>query len=463
MRPASVLRSGAFRLATIFAVIFAAGATLLAVGFNAAVRIYADNATFQSLTNEVAVVRRQAGTSSRAGLQAFIQRREQTLQAEHFRYLLLSADGRTLAGSLPTAVARLGPARTTAPDPPEADERGDETEGGAPDISSIRTFGFRLGDGSVVVVGRDAFAMDDLTRWVNLLTLWTGSGVVLLALIGGYVLASLFVGRLERVNAAAERIMAGHLEERLPTIGPGNEFHRLSIALNTMLDRIEELMGNLRQVSADIAHDMRTPLTRLRATLESVPAGASAEDCGRARDDALAQLDLAIAVFSALLSIAQIESGGGRARFTPVDLSELLGRIVDAYRPAAEDVGAKINGVIEPGVTIRGDPDLMGQLFANLIENALNHAGPAAMVEVALAGKQAGEFVASVSDSGRGIPEAERGQVLRRFYRLEASRSTPGAGLGLAMGAAIADMHELKLKLLDNDPGLRVEISGTRV
>ena len=126
-------------------------------------------------------------------------------------------------------------------------------------------------------------------------------------------------------------------------------------------------------------------------------------------------------------------------------------------------MGAKINGVIEPGVTIRGDPDLMGQLFANLIENALNHAGPAAMVEVALAGKQAGEFVASVSDSGRGIPEAERGQVLRRFYRLEASRSTPGAGLGLAMGAAIADMHELKLKLLDNDPGLRVEISGTRV
>lgn len=458
MPPSKVLRSGAFRLALVFAAVFAVGAFALIAAFNGAVSSYADRTTQEALQAETALLKQQGAALGQAGLVTLIKRREQTARAEHYRYLLLASGGRRLAGSLPLGVARIGSTNISLPDAPEADEAPeDDDRDGAAEVSTVRTLGFRLADGSLVVVGRDAFAMEDLTRWVNRLTLWAGVGIVLSALIGGYLIAAAFLRRLERLNAAADRIMSGRLEERLPTIGGGEEFRRLSASLNAMLDRIEALMGNLRQVSTDIAHDLRTPLTRLRSTLEGIPAGASAAEHRLAHDQALEQLDQVLATFNALLRIGLIEGGGAKARFSSVDLSEVMERVWQAYQPAAEDARKELTAKIEPDVRVTGDAELIAQLFANLIENALAHTGPKARIRLSL-GKTADRVEACVADDGPGIAPEERDKVLRRFYRLDASRSTPGAGLGLALVSAVIDLHGWRLTLSDNTPGLRVSI-----
>jgi signal transduction histidine kinase len=237
----------------------------------------------------------------------------------------------------------------------------------------------------------------------------------------------------------------------------GDEFDRLTGNLNLMLDRIQALMDGLRQVSTDIAHDLRTPLSRLRQHLESMRDLTRPEDLEVAINDALAQVDDVLTTFHALLRIGQIEGGAGRARFEPVDLSAVMERVRLAYETAAEDSGKTLSAEIMPDVVVEGDPQLLTQLFANLLENAMRHTGENAHIsmKLALVGRAA---IAVVADDGPGVPAQERDRVLMRFYRLDASRSTPGSGLGLALVAAIADLHGAKLVLSDGNPGLAVEV-----
>ena len=223
--------------------------------------------------------------------------------------------------------------------------------------------------------------------------------------------------------------MDGRLEERVPAIGMGDEFDRLTANLNLMLDRNQALMEGLRQVSTDIAHDLRTPLSRfgsiwMRCAKSLRPAGLRASI-----DEALAQVDDVLTTFHALLRIGQIEGGAGRARFEPVDLSAVMERVRLAYETAAEDAGTTLCAVITPDVVVNGDPQLLTQLFANLVENALRHAGEKASISMGLS-RIGGRVRAVVADDGQGVPAAERSRVLSRFYRLDASRSTPGSGLG---------------------------------
>jgi signal transduction histidine kinase len=227
--------------------------------------------------------------------------------------------------------------------------------------------------------------------------------------------------------------------------------------MNLMLDRTQALMDGLRQVSTDIAHDLRTPLGRLRQHLESMRdlSGPEALEC--AIDDALAQVDEVLATFHALLRIGQIEGGAGRARFEAVNLSAVMERVHLAYETAAEDAGKSFDAEIAPDLEVRGDPQLLTQLFANLIENALRHAGEGAQISLGLASVD-GAVTATVADNGPGIPTAEHGRVVQRFYRLDASRSTAGSGLGLSLVAAIAELHGADLRLRDNSPGLLVEL-----
>lgn len=447
-----ILRSAAFRLAIVFAAVFAGGAITLVVLFDAAVRSYAEQSTQKALQDETALLLSEAQIEGPDDLKQLLTRRQSDASGEAFRYLLLDPQGHRLTGALPLTVAKAGPSQITVAQPP------DPREFPSPETSVMRTFGVRLADGSLLVVGRDSFALDELAEWVDRVTIWSGGGIAILALIAGYLISAIFLHRLERLNAAAGRIMEGRLEERLPTIGMGNEFNHLSVGLNAMLDKIQALMEGLRQVSTDIAHDLRTPLTRLQQGLEAARSKGSPAAYEQAIDDALGQLDQVLATFGALLRIGQIEGGVGRTRFTEVDLSELMERVGEAYQPAAEDQGKSFTAVIKPRVRILGDPELLAQVFANLVDNAITHSGPNASIELSLVvhGDQA---IAAVRDNGPGIPEPERAKVLRRFYRLDESRTTPGSGLGLSLVSAITELHGQHLLLSDNAPGLRAEIA----
>ena len=448
MRRLRVFNSGAFRLALLFVVIFAAGAMALVAAVNVAVSRYASQTTTTALIDESTLLRGEA--RGRDALGQLILRRERIVHAHQFLYLLVDPLGRVVAGDLPTAASKVGWGEVAVPEPAEPNEPSDGE-------NTVRTFGVQLADGSRLVVGRNTSELDELSDWLRLVSIWSGVGITVLAISGGLLIAWVFLRRLDRVNRSLQDIMDGRLEERVPAIGMGDEFDRLTGNLNLMLDRNQSLMEGLRQVSTDIAHDLRTPLSRLRQHLDAMREITQPADLEGAIDDALAQVDEVLTTFHALLRIGQIEGGAGRTRFEPVDLSAVMERIRLAYETTAEDGGKTLDAKIAPNVLVYGDPQLLTQLFANLVENALRHAGEKAHISMSLA--QVGEAVgAVVADDGPGVPPNERSRVLGRFYRLDASRSTPGSGLGLALVAAIADLHHARLTLSDNGPGLAVEV-----
>lgn len=317
-----------------------------------------------------------------------------------------------------------------------------------------RGFGTALPGGGYLLVGRDLAQVDALRDMIIQAFLWAIGATLALGLAGGAMISARFLARVDAMGRAAHAIMDGKLAQRLPMRGGDDEFDRLAGELNRMLDRMQQLMENLRQVSNDIAHDLRTPLTRLRQHLESARVTASSvADYRAAVDQAIQDSDAVLATFGALLRIAQIEAGGRRASFATVDLSGLFETIVEAYAVVAEDNGQTLVGHITPDVAMQGDKDLLTQMLANLVENALRHCPAGARIEIGLQGR-----VGHVADNGPGIPEAEREKVLHRFYRLEASRTTPGSGLGLSLVAAVAELHGIGLELGDNRPGLRVTL-----
>ena len=220
----------------------------------------------------------------------------------------------------------------------------------------------------------------------------------------------------------------------------GEEFDQLSANLNRMLDRIEALMTGVRQVSTDIAHDLRTPITRLRQHLESAindDGGAAAQEV---IEKALSQIDAIMTIFGVLLRIASIEAGAGRARFQRVDLSEIMQRVLLAYQRVPEDGERTISGAITPDIFVQGDADLLAQLFTNLVENALTHTQVGAKIVLSLVAEN-GRKIAEVSDTGPDVAAEERNNVVKRFYRLDSSRADAGASLGLALVATVAELH----------------------
>ncbi len=264
-----------------------------------------------------------------------------------------------------------------------------------------------------------------------------------------------FLGRTEARIAAIgqtlDAVAGGDLERRVPVGTQHDDIGRIAQAINAMLDRLSENVASLRQVSADIAHDLRTPLTRLRATLDRLQDGPDVE----VLDDARAQIDAINACFQAQLRIAQIEGGSPRARFREVDLADLCATVAELFQPAAEDQGRAFRVEIPDGgpLLVEGDRDLLAQMLSNLLENALRHAPPPASLTLTLARRgEAAEI--TVADEGPGIPAEEREKVFRRLYRLEASRTTEGSGLGLSLVAAVVGLHRGAIRLEDNAPGL---------
>lgn len=321
-----------------------------------------------------------------------------------------------------------------------------------------------IGRGEFIAPGLFAFAARDLsiadeTEESVLHTLaWILLATVPLALGGGTLLSLSFLGRTDAMARACRRIMQGRLSDRIPSRGSQDALDQLATTINAMLDQIGALVSNVRQVSGDIAHDLRTPLTRLRGRLEMVRNEATTiGDYEQAVDRAIHDSDEILSIFTALLRIGQMESGSERPPLNDIDLSALLGQICEAYLPAAEDAGHILQAAIAPVIHIAGDRALLSQLFSNLIENSIRHTPRGTPITVGLS-ETDGKVSAFVRDRGPGIPLEERENIFRAFYRMERARSMPGSGLGLALVAAIVKYHGATLRIDDADPGTQIAV-----
>ncbi len=283
---------------------------------------------------------------------------------------------------------------------------------------------------------------------------------LLLGVAGGLVVSRRFLARVDSFNRIAEDIgRGGALERRLPLDGSGDDFDQLAEIVNTMLERIENLVLEIRQVTTNIAHDLRTPLGHIRQKLESLGDDCAQDpEASRKLGEIVALLDDTLQTFSALLHLAEIESGTYKNRFADVDLSKVLSDLTMAYKSVAEEQGLSLTFAAQPGVfEVMGEKKLLTQLFVNLIENAIRHSGKPAVIQVGV--ESSGEEVlVSIADTGRGVPPEEWGNIAKPFYRLEPSRNTPGSGLGLSFVSAIAKLHDARIDFEDNQPGLKVAL-----
>ncbi len=281
--------------------------------------------------------------------------------------------------------------------------------------------------------------------------------MVVLGIGGGFGLSHGMSRRLAAMSGTAEAIIDGDLARRIPRRGSDDDLDRLAATFNRMLDRIGLLMDSLRQVSNDVAHDLRTPLTRLRQKLEASQAMSEPAEREAALAGTLTDVDAILDTFAALLRIAQVEAGQRRHAHAPADLAMVALNVVEAFAAPAEEAGQRLTLEAAGPVVIEGDAELLTQMLVNLVENALRHAGPHAQVRVAC-GWRGREAALSVADDGPGVPVAEQGRIFDRFYRLEHSRSTPGNGLGLALVAAVARRHNARIDLPPTGRGLEVAV-----
>jgi signal transduction histidine kinase len=315
-----------------------------------------------------------------------------------------------------------------------------------------------LPDGHHLLLGR---GIEDLDRFGKSVTIGLASAAVLfliLAAAAGISTSRRSVARIEAINATSREIMRSGLGERIPLRGTGDEWDGLAENLNSMLDRIEELVETNRQVSDNVAHDLRTPLTRMRGRLERA--------CNQQLDlnhyrslvnDTISDLDEILTTFSSLLRISHIEARDRTAAFRNTDLSAIVREVAELFEPAAEEKAVRLQLSSDESATVVGDRDLLFDAISNLVDNAIKHGGDRGEVEIAVSACADGP-VLSISDRGPGIPIDERNHVLRRFYRLERSRNRPGNGLGLSLVAAVANLHGAHIVMGDNSPGLRIEL-----
>lgn len=438
-------RSAAYRiaftysLALAFAIIVLGGVVYFAA--DASFRHQQDDA----IASEMTGLMRDYESVGDAGLRREIKVREVGNATSAFDYALFDRDGRRIAGALNAPRPPLGWQDIVVMDP---------DEGPDPTRVLVRT----LPGGERLAVAADPDALERIDDTIVALFSGAFALVVLVGIAGALVLGGYLRARLDHISGAAHAIMAGKLDRRIPIGKRGDEFDQLALALNAMLDRIAQLMENLRQVSSDVAHDLRTPLARLRNQLaETLDSGRDAVPSRVALKRAIKQSDELLSLFGAILRISEVEGGALSRTFARVDLSELLQDLSDSYAPAVSDGGRTLSCDIDPGISIRGDRELIAQAVINLLDNAQHHTPPG--THIAVDAEAVGDRVRfSVADNGPGVAIENRSRIVRRFARLDSSRATAGHGLGLNLAAAVATAHGGDLVIDDNAPGLRVTI-----
>jgi signal transduction histidine kinase len=438
-----ILRTSSFRLTLLYAGLFGCSALILLGVIYWATGTYMSNSVDAAIDSDIAELADSLRAGGSEALTAQVDERVRQTPNGPMYYLLQDPDGKVIAGNIPPAHDREGRFDLKVP------------RSNSPSVA-VHAHGITLPDGESLMVGVDALPRREMRKLIVRVFGWSSAITLVVAFAGGALMSGSLLRRIEIISRAARDIMAGDFSRRIPVRGTGDEFDHLVTSLNAMLERNEAAMESVRQVSNDIAHDLRTPLTRLRQRLELAQRRArSVDEWQRAADGCLSDMDAILETFGALLRIAQIESGMPTRRFAKVDLSELLRTVIEVYRPMADEREQRFTADVASGLMVWGDRELLTQMVANLIENAMKHSPVGA--SIALMTMQSSNAIAvAVIDNGPGIPVEDRKRVFQRFYRLERSRSTPGSGLGLSLVDAIATLHQVSIELTDNHPGLRV-------
>jgi signal transduction histidine kinase len=443
--PPRILRTSSFRLTLLCAALFGISVLILLGVIYWANGVYMSNSLDAAVDSDITELEDSLQVGGNAALTEEVKERVRQMPHGPIYYLLLDPKEEVVAGNIPPFHGGEGRFDLKVPKP------------NSPSVA-VRAHGITLLDHEYLMVGVDALPRREMQKLILRVFGWSSAITLVLAFASGAVMSGGLLRRIETISRTARDIMAGDFSRRIPVRGTGDEFDHLAASLNAMLERNEAAMESVRQVSNDIAHDLRTPLTRLRQRLELAQRRArSVEEWRRAAEGCMSDMDAILETFGGLLRIAQIESGIPTRRFTKVDLSELLRTVIELYHPMAEEKGQSFTDDIASALTVWGDRELLTQMIANLIENAIKHSPTGASIGL-VTRESPNTIGVAVNDSGPGIPAEERARVFQRFYRLKRSRSTPGSGLGLSLVEAIAALHQIGIELTDNGPGLRVTL-----
>jgi signal transduction histidine kinase len=441
----NLLRTTTFQLTLAYALILAVSSIAVAAFLYWSTIGYLARQTDSTIEVEITGLREQYRSTGLNGLSRVINDRMVRGDDPDALYLFADRQLRPLAGNIEVW--------------PDLVERADGwysfTNNANGEAVMARARVYALSEGLLLLVGRRISDLDVLLRQVGTALGWGASLVIAFSLLGGLFMSKRVMKRVESINVTTRKIITGDMSQRVMTRGTGDEFDRLAEILNRMLTQNEHLMAGIQHVGDSIAHDLRTPLTRLRHALEEA-ANSDKSDEMRARlEAAIDDADRLLATFSALLRIARIESGGYSIRKEPVSLNVLVSDAIEMYEVIAQERSITVSSDMQEVPDISGDRHLIFQLISNLVDNAIKYTPRAGKVHLAVS-EVDGEVVLSVSDTGSGITEEERGKVTQRFYRVDSSRNKPGSGLGLSLVEAVAISHGARLILLDQSPGLRV-------
>jgi len=442
------VRSTTFRWALVVAGAFGA-CTLLLFGF-----VYWQTASYviRNIDSDITGQVRLGESASRDQLLELVAERLHDDPRRIKLAGLFGPDGRLIAGNVEAIPATL-PMDGNA-------HSGDlvRVDGPGREPQRVRAVARRVASGDVIVIGRDAAELREVAEIVARALVVGLLPALGLALLTGIWLSKRAQRRIEEMNRRVQRIIAGELRERLPIRGSDDPLNRLAKIVNGMLDQIERLVNELASVGDDIAHDLRTPLTRVRAILErGRDTAATLPDLCTATERAIAGLDQSLAIITALLRIAEIEHGRRLVGMETVQLSEILQAVHELYHPIAEDKGVYFRLDLGEAAAVSGDHDLLLEAIANLVDNAVKFTPPGGSVTLRLLQHHEGPVV-RLEDTGPGIGEAEREAVFQRFYRSDRSRHAAGVGLGLSLVAAIINLHAFRVAILDA-PGCQIEIT----
>jgi signal transduction histidine kinase len=446
-----LLDTTTFRLAALYLALFAASVLALLGFIYFSTADFVERQTEATIEAEITGLREQFSERGLSGLVETIRARSTAQQSGSSIYLITDGALQPIAGNLSAwpVGEQVRPGWISFP--VTANSQGAREDSSA--LAAIRVLG-----NLHLLVGRD---LHDATAFRGRITqtlAWSALLTLALGLAGGLFMTRNMLSRVDAVNRTSERIIHGDLTQRVPLTGSGDEFDQLSANLNAMLDRIERLMLGMRQVTDNIAHDLRTPLARLRSRLEvTLLERPDATRYGEALRETIAEADRLLGTFNALLTIAEAEAGSRREAMAVVDLAEITREVAELYEPAAEEKGIALTVDSDPAIPVRGNRHLLSQAIANLLDNALKYT-PAGTI--ALNARQSGDTArVEVADTGPGVPVDRRDAVFDRFVRLEGSRSTPGNGLGLSLVRAVARLHGGDARLEDNEPGLKAIIT----
>jgi signal transduction histidine kinase len=449
---AKTLTSSTFKLALVAIGVFGVIVSVIFSYVYLSTSSYVRSRSDRAIMTEYLSLQDAYERSGRGGLIALIQQRMADKSFANNAYILVDSSLAALGGNLkvwpPMVTAASGWAEFRVSEPlPNATNR--------PLLrAKLETFP----SGDRLLVGRDISDLDSFTDQIEVAVI---SGVALIFVLAG--VASILVthrtvGRIEAINATSRAIMLSDLDKRIPLRGANDEWDRVAENLNLMLDRIGMLMDEIKQVSDNVAHDLRTPLTRMRGRLEKAYHGQRiGEDDQLLIGDTIADLDAVLRIFSSITRIAQIETQAREGAFRTVNLVEIASEVVELYDAAAEQDGTRLTVAGDREVLVTGDRDLIFDAIANLVDNAIKHGRPGGRVVVTNE-NSGGKPVISIADDGPGIPPDEYEHVFKRFYRLEHSRYTPGNGLGLSLVGAVARLHGARIEMLDNSPGLNFRL-----